>query len=130
VARPPRFGNIVLCEHVVRGEGNKSTLINVFSGDIIASKFPGTLNLGLFVEHLPYPDVPETEILLSLKLNGAVFGRVSVHVVKDSRGGPGNIVIPLFDVTVASESVLEITAKVPGTREKSILQKRILGPGT
>lgn len=45
--------NAIACEHLVQGQGNKYTIINTYSGDILVAEFPARIPLSFFIELKP-----------------------------------------------------------------------------
>ena len=88
MAKSLKFGNVVLCEYVAKGEKNKYTLINVFSGDVIVVDLPAKLNFGLYMEYLPDAVGPR-KLTLSMMLDKKKFGQIVIQIERGAPGTPG-----------------------------------------
>lgn len=49
-----KINNAIACEHLIQGQGNKHTLINIYAGDILVENFPARINLSLYFEIDPH----------------------------------------------------------------------------
>ena len=99
MAKKLKFGNVVLCEHVVAGERNKATLVNVYSGDVLVGEMPATLAFGFFCEHFPDTTDP-VEITLDFKFGNKNVATIRGVVQAENFGEFGAITIPLFSINV------------------------------
>jgi hypothetical protein len=124
VAKTLRIGNAILCDHVVKGEGSKVTLVNAYSGDVVVSEMPATLMLGLFIELLPDPNMPE-QVTITLRLDKQPFGRLQARLVNQAPNNPGMIALPVFEVGVEKDAIFDVVAEAPGFRRSTVLEKRI-----
>ncbi len=124
-----RFGNIVLCEHVVQSSGNKHTLVNAYSGDILVATLPARLMLGLYVEYCPAAG--EREIQLEIRLDRKTFARLRAVLTVLTGGAPetagaiGVIVLPVFEVGVDRPLTLSVVAHAHAGPARTVLRKKI-----
>lgn len=131
MAVTPKFGNFILCEHVIQGIGNKYTLVNVYSGDILLSEFPATIALGLYAEFFsPKDAVIEFEV--ELTLNGKNIGTLMLTPNDPSppsppsgSNNPNILAVPLFNVHFVEESIFEAFLKLDGAKPKRLMSRRI-----
>jgi hypothetical protein len=122
VASKIDIGNVVLCEHVVPGLGNKHTLINVYSGDLIVTELPAKLMLALYMEYSA--KAPEAfEVLVEIMMNKKDFGRLRFAV----EAGPqlGVMAIPHMELGFDRDVVLEVRATVDGEKARRVLRKHV-----
>lgn len=126
MARRLKPGNVILCDHAIIGQGNKHSLIGVFSGDLLIESFPANLSFGLFVELLDTgPSLPA--VTISLQLGDKAFGRLTANFGGTlEEGAPGVVVIPLVTIGVDQPTTLEVTAKAEGYATTILLKKKIL----
>ncbi len=124
MARSLKFGNVVLCEFVAKGENNKFVLVNTFSGDVIVTAFPATLNFGLFAERRPN-EVGNQSVSLDFLLNGKPFAELRVDAEVKDLESPICIVLPTFQFTVKEETLFEVFAKGVGFSRTKVLSKQI-----
>lgn len=117
-----KHGNVVLCEYVGQGSGNKPILINVFSGDIIVSRIPADLQFGLFIELAPGQKIEI--ITIEMVLDAKMVVRAEMLVAAPSRTGSA-LIIPQVPVRVERDSVFKIRALAKDYFPTIILQKRI-----
>lgn len=124
MAKTLKFANAVLCEYVAKGAGNKHTLVNVYSGDVIASEIPANLVFGIYLEYLPEPDeVPSMGI--EVKLGDDVLATLPVKVLPTQEGKPLNLVLQSIGINVQADTVFEVIATAEGRRRTVVLSKRI-----
>ena len=121
----PKFGNVVLCEHVIPGGGNKHSLINVFAGDLLLPQFPAKLGLGFYAEYYP-KDASDGKMTLELRINKKTFARIEVAFERYREGAPGIIAISFFELNVEQETQLEIFSRPVTGKAALILRKNIL----
>ena len=128
----PKFSNIILCEYITVGMGNKHTLINVYSGDIIVQSLPNNLMFALYLEFKIDENKIE-DISVDLLLNRKVFGKITTRISATDNeyntdildDTPKLIVIPGFQIGIPHESVLEARVRIGSGRPKTLLSKRI-----
>jgi len=126
MAKAPKFGNVVLCEHVVSGVGNKHTLVNVFSGDIIVSELPARLFFGLYAEYYAPEDGSFKDISIELRLNGKTFARIVVSALGAvTPGDAGVVAVPIFELGVDNDLALSVVARVDGHKPQTLMTKQI-----
>ena len=125
MAKNLKFGNIVLCEHVVRGEGGKSTLVNVYSGDIILSEAPVRMHMGVFIEYYPQKET-DYDLFLEFMLDKKLFAKLTAQIENNSDGNVGSINLPLMELNILTSCMLEINAFAEGFNKKTIVQKSIM----
>lgn len=116
-----KYGNVVLCEYVGQGSQNKPILINVYSGDIVVSKLPADLSIGLFFELAAGQSIKTIRLEMRLDARLAVAAEM---VVVNSQGGSA-LVIPQFPLKVEKDSVFEIKAFSDGYAPTVLATKRI-----
>lgn len=118
-----KISNALLCEHVIEGLGNKHTLINVFTGDILVKSFPARLFFGLYLEH--YPTTPSGKLSIDIILGSKKFAEVAVEYENARLGLPGALVIPVFEIGLDAPDTLEFVARAEGQPKVRILKKTI-----
>lgn len=124
MAKPLQFRNAVLCEHIVRGEGNKVSLINVYSGDIVVTEFPARIFLSLFLEHIAISRGPYL-LDITLILNGKPHAKIGANVTAQKAGEVGSIVINSIDLVLQTIGTIEFTAEAKKA-ETVVISKKIL----
>lgn len=122
----PRFGNVLLCDHVVPGLGNKHTLVNVYSGDVYPVEFPARLLFGLYIEHFPRGGSQTELIDIAINLDDRQVLRVGAELsAPEANGQPGVIPIQVFAVEAERPSTLVVTVALNGGAPETILTKQI-----
>ena len=124
MAKPPTFKNVVLCEHVVIGTGNKHSLINVYGGDVLVGEFPAELLFGLYVEFIPDGSMPH-DSSLEIRVDGKVVGRALFRIDDVVTGNLGVIALPVFQIALEQEATMEVFAIIGEHKPHSILKKRL-----
>ncbi|MVB00187.1 hypothetical protein GN330_23345 [Nitratireductor sp. CAU 1489] len=124
MAKLLKFGNAIVCEFAAKGERNKHTLVNVFSGDIVVQQMPARLHLGLYVEYLPEVEGNQ-DISLRIKLDEKVFAKFQVKFKELSAKSPTAIVIQAMQVGIDNDAVFSVEAESQGYRNTKVLSKRI-----
>ena len=123
-----RFGNVILCEHAVKGENNKHTLVGIFSGDVIVSAFPARLFFGLYIEH--FAELNDPPIYLEIRLEGAAFAGLDLEPTQTKPGAPAIIMIPMFELGADKPITLDVISienrGSPSQTEHVVLSKRII----
>ncbi len=120
-----RFGNSVLCEHVVRGEHNKQTLINVYSGDIIVSAMPAKLHFGLYLEIIPDQDSELIKMSLELLLGKATLAHVPMEFTNAKKLSNASIVLPIFELSTDVDTTIKVVLRQDGYKDTVAMTKRI-----
>jgi hypothetical protein len=123
-AKKLRFGNCLLCEHVVPGAYNKQTLVNVYTGDIRIAELPAAIFFGLYIEYSP-DDIGEMSINLEIKIGDTAVGRIESKFVVGPQLDIATISIPIFAVTLDKDTKIEVTANSPGYKAATVLSRKI-----
>jgi hypothetical protein len=120
------FGNVLLCDYASRGERNKHTLVNIYSGDIVMDQLPGNLHLGLYAEYKVHDGMPPL-IMISVHQAGDLRAEIRFSVEQNSLKATkvGVLLIPMFEMGVEREGDLEIVAKADGFEPTVILSKSV-----
>jgi hypothetical protein len=118
------FGNCILCEFVAKGDRNKHTLVNVFSGDVVVEELPARLRFWMYVEWIPQTSEP-TEILLEIQLGRNVLSKIQVKSEGQKTGVPGVISIPGMEFEIDRDLNFSIFASCEGYKRTKVLSKRI-----
>lgn len=118
------FGNCVLCEFVAKGAGNKHTLVNVYSGDVIVTEFPANLMIALYIEYLR-PKNDNSELKLELHIGDELFAEMPVKIKYSPNSKNASIVLPSATLSLNNEVVLTVSATSEGFDRTVVLSKRI-----
>ena len=124
MAKSLKFRNALLCEFVAKGDRNKHTLVNVFSGDIIVQEFPTKLHVGLYMEYIPQ-DVNVREFWLHFKLDKEIPLKAQINMPIVKPNVPVSVVIQLVEVVVDRDLTFSVEAACEGFRKTTVLSKRI-----
>lgn len=124
MAKALKFGNAILCEFISRGAGNKHSLINVFSGDVIVSEFPATMMIAVYIEYTPDPTDPQ-EVSLHVYIGDDLAANVPVKIKPSPSSNVATIVFQGMGVKIPKETSLRVTASAPGYKTMTVLSKRI-----
>jgi hypothetical protein len=124
VAKQLQFGNVVLCEYVAKGDRNKHTLVNVYTGDIIVATLPARLHLGLYAEYLPDSDV-DVAMTLEFQINSRGFANIEIAGTKSSKGKVTIVAIPAMELGIDQDVTLEVFAQRKGYKRTLMTAKRI-----
>jgi len=125
MAKRLKFGNVVLCEHVIPSENNKFSLVNVYCGDIVVGEMPATLAFGFFIELIPQ-DLDPVTIVLNIFYGNKQVGMIKADVKPGKRHEVGAISIPLFMISVESEQIIKVVASSEGYPDQIVLEKKII----
>jgi uncharacterized protein DUF6941 len=118
-----RFKNVILCEDVRDEVGNKKSLMGVFSGDIIASELPATLQLAIFIQYVIEPRDKKEVIHLGLWQDEEKIVDVKMEI--DAKQEVSSLIVPKAMVQFNKECAFRITASVDGGETTEILNKKI-----
>lgn len=122
MASKVKISNVLLCEHLVPGLGNKQTLINVYSGDIVVAELPAKLFLAIYAEYSSNSDDAFT-VLVEIMINKKPFARLRFDV--DAGRQQGVMAIPNMELGFDREVTLEVRAAAEGERARTILSKKV-----
>jgi hypothetical protein len=123
-----KFGNVVLCEHVVLGDNSKVTLINNYAGDILVAELPASLMFGFYGEHIAEADYQTRNMTVEFVLGGAEHARVEIVMSGGLEGLPAIIAVPFFQISVPSAMDIEVFTQADGFARTRILRKSISVP--
>lgn len=123
MAKQLRFGNAILCEHVAPGERNKHTLINVYSGDVLVDSIPAKLLFGIYLEHIP--DSARPDLTFEIKIDDNIIAKMSVNSKDAEPGSPTAIIVPVFQINIDRDTILQVLASAPGYASRVVIKKRI-----
>lgn len=119
-----KFGNVIVCEYASKGERNKFTLVNIFSGDIIVAEFPANLHLGLYLEY--YPDFEgESDLSLDINLDEDTLATMTAQTKDAIPGTSGVIIIPAIQLGIERDLTLNVVASKKGYKKVTVVSKRI-----
>lgn len=118
-----RLGNVLLCDFVTPGQGNKHVLVNTYTSDIVVPEFPARMQFGLYAEIFLYPEQPrelQVDILMGRKRI------IELHAeFADNDGGPALLVIPIFPAPAPKATTLRIEFICDGYLKTTALKKRV-----
>tara|TARA_R110002074_G_scaffold384791_1_gene565649 strand:- start:568 stop:939 length:372 start_codon:yes stop_codon:yes gene_type:complete len=117
----------MLCEYVARGDRNKHTLINIFSGDVVVGDWPAHLVFGVYLEIIPDTETP-IDIRLEIKLGRRKMVEAVINLKNQRLNTPAVFALPQFPIQIEEDSRLNIFISGIGEhqyRRKKILSKRI-----
>lgn len=118
-----KLGNVILCEHIVEGKNNKHTLINVYSGDILMSEFPGHIPVAFYIELLPGPPISShVEIKLMLGKKQVMRGGADISI---SAINTSVMAIPMGLLMIESPTALRLMVTADGAKPLKALEKKI-----
>ena len=122
--KPLKFENASLCEYVAKGSGNKHTLVNVFSGDVIVSEMPAQMTFGIYVELVP-EDI-ESPITIQITIDGNMIIELPpVDASELAQGRRMNIVVQSFPLRIDKDVTFEVIGSAPNRKRTTILSKRL-----
>ena len=124
MASPVRVRNCLLCEHVSRSDGNRHTLVNVYSGDVVVAHMPTQLQFGLYME---LEGTPQYQGAFSLEIRWLKRTYLKATATVDARSTENNAVIalPSFLLPVDRDGVLQMFFWGDGLPRRKILSKKI-----
>jgi hypothetical protein len=120
-----KVNTAILCEHALKSENNKNTLINIYSGDILVSALPAILYFGLYLE-LQVPPHDDLDISADIRVGGKTQFAVKATLMAGDTQPAANLLVPLFSLHIADETEIKVLVSIPGQRAKTALTKRIL----
>lgn len=122
MAKRLKFGNVVVCEHVVSGGSNKHTLINVYAGDIVVAALPARLALGFYFE---LKDIErDMNLEIDIKLGNATIAKLGANIVGHGTGD-GVLAVPMIPMEIQSDTKLIVYFSAEGFARTKALQKSI-----
>lgn len=124
MAKALKFGNAILCEYVAKGFGNKHTLVNVFSGDVVVQEMPAKLQFGLYFEYFPDDEIPH-EISIIFRIHNSLLFQAQITFPDLKRGSPAAVAIQSFDIQFDRDVTFSIEAQRHGYRKTKVLSKKI-----
>jgi hypothetical protein len=124
MASKVKLGNVILCEYLVVGAGNKHTLINVFSGDVIVESLPAVLRLAMYIEYQTATD-EAFNIIIDVKLDGKTLTKLRAEIETGHRHQTGILAIPGIEVGFDRNVTFGVRMTVDGEQPKTILKKQI-----
>lgn len=120
-----RLGNVLLCDYAGKGNNNKHTLVNVYSGDVVVHGFPADLSFGIYFELLADKS---GEIPSDFDLE-VVFDGGTMFKAHGNRSGDANsvatLILPMFQFKALKDGALELVLTSPGYSRVVALSKRI-----
>ncbi len=121
-----KFGAVIACEHVVMGTGNKSTLINVYSGDIVVSELPVSISMGLYIEHWQTNE-QNGKLTLTIMLGTKPIVKIEAKIGEnaDDPTAVGILAIPHMLIQVPQKTTFKVIASCEGFKDKIIVNKKI-----
>jgi len=123
-----KFGNVVLCEHVVLGENKKVTMINSYAGDILVAEFPANLLFGFYAEHIAESDYESRNMTIHFFVNRTEHAHLEIVMVGGKVGLPAIIAIPIFPMLIAGAATIEAFASAEGFARTQLLKKSVSLP--
>lgn len=121
-----KFNNSIICDYASAGQGNKHTLVNVYSGDIILSKIPAKIKLAFYSE-LIFQEKGEFELTLEFFQGKKQFAKANAKLSGGDAGQVGVILVNSMEVEVKRDGFLKIVAWREGYEKTTLLNKRIYG---
>jgi hypothetical protein len=116
-----RLGNALLCEYAARGNRNKYTLVNVYSGNVVFDVLPAPFGFGLFIEIMGEQGPNKLgHVTVSIRLNGDEM----LSVGAEQPEGQGALVLTQIQSQVTENSTLEVVLSAEGFADTVALTKR------
>lgn len=119
-----KLGNVVLCEYFVQGLGNKHTLINVYSGDIVVAEMPAKMRLALYIEYEAMAE-DAFSVRLEVLMSKEVQARFRFDVESGPRGRHGIMALPNMEIGIDENVAFEVRMSLDGERSRTVLKKAI-----
>lgn len=117
------FRNVLLCEDVRAEIGNKSTIIGVFSGDVVVSEMPATLQFAVYAEYIP-SRFGEVNIKFQFKSKDKLLAGVSAKIgVKKLE--PSTIRLPRLFFNFENDTELSLEATIESEKPIQLFSKRV-----
>ncbi len=120
-----KIANAHWCDHASLSAGNKYTLLNIYSGDIILSEIPATIMLSAYIEIIS-PFSGDLVIRLDYVLNGKSIAFITANASGLIKGEVGVLILPPMPIPIPSDGDLRLTASVEGFSKTTILKKKII----
>ena len=118
-----KFGNVMLCDYVAKGDSNKFVLVNTYSGDIVVQHFPAAIPFGLYCEYLP-DKIGKIDIMLKIKIGSTIIAEAVVSIeVFDIN--PQVIVLSNFVSQFEDSNTIEILASSEEFKNTIVLSKKV-----
>lgn len=120
-----RFGIVAMCDVVYKDERtNKGILAGLYSGDVIAEKFPLDLPVSFYIE--ASPDIGGSHnIDLKFYINGRHHMGAKIELGDTLANVPAMLLIPPITLRFDKPCTFEMKFCVEGSRAVSILKKAI-----
>lgn len=126
--RKLKFNNVIVCEHVAMGSGNRPVLVNVYSSDILVAEAPVVLPMGIYLEYVP-DNTGSIDITIDIRTNNTMIVQIEVNVMGVKKGVISAITVPSIPVNITSAGSFKVIAKAPDHADATIIKKAIIvGP--
>lgn len=124
-----RLGIVAMCDAVYKDERtNKGILAGVYSGDVVAEKFPLDLPVGFYIEL-----TPDTGGNHSIELKFYIDGKhrmgAIIELGETLPGVPAMLILPTMSIRFEKPCLFEMKFCAEGSRAVSILKKAITERG-
>ena len=121
-----KFGNVVLCEFVSRGETSRYTLTNIVSGDLHIRSYPREIFLSTYIEYIAMEE-EDPEIKFEISINEKPIGMMIVKTKPKKMGQVGSITSQPFRIRLEEDGNICVDATADGYKKVRILKKAIIG---
>lgn len=115
--------NAILCEYVARGSNNKHVLVNVYSGDIIVSKLPAEINLGVYLELERAEGASVDEITFEIKLGNESI--LTATAQNSSESKLSVLALHTIRVEIKSDTIFKVIVSASGYADTTAIAKQI-----
>lgn len=120
--------NALLCDHASVSSGNKHTLVNVYSGDLLLGEIPANIMLSAYLELLA-PVSGTMDLKVSYKLNSKPIASINAHAEGLVKGALGVLVLPSIPMAISSTGILTLEIEAPGSPKSIVIKKNVMvGP--
>ena len=125
--RPLKVDTAIMCEFIAESTGNKHTLVNVISGDLVVSQFPAQLPVAFYFEITP--SVTESaDFVIEISFGKRKAAGAKAHVEFEA-GKRGVIALPIGLLGTDKPGEIRVTFARDGERPITLLKKKVLaGP--
>lgn len=109
---------------MAKGERGKHTLVNVYSGDIVAASFPARLNLALYIEVEIQP-LKDNALSIHVMSNKKNIVKLDGKATPMEKSGVIVFAVPTLLIEIKTNTTLEVKLTSDGYDDTIVLSKKI-----
>lgn len=121
-----KFRNAILCDDIREEAGNKTSLMGVFSGDVVVPSFPASINVAFFLQYfLDESDPSEFSARMRLLDGDKELAKFAMNGVANKQNPDLTFLVQRGVATFDKETVLRVLVAMNDGQEEEVLRKKI-----